>query len=46
MITFKRDENGVLVAYRDGKPVGPIVTMGDDVTKDDTDDAENELKKE
>ena len=31
MIKFKYDENGNLVAYKDGKMVGEIVTMGDEV---------------
>lgn len=31
MIKFKYDENGNLVAYKDGKRVGEIVTMGDEV---------------
>lgn len=30
MIEFRRDpETGVVNAYRDGKLVGPVVTMGD-----------------
>lgn len=31
MIKFKYDENGNLVTYKDGKRVGEIVTMGDEV---------------
>lgn len=32
MIEFKRDKDtGVLYAYKDGKIVGPMVTMGDGV---------------
>lgn len=34
MIEFKRDlETGILYAYKDGKLVGPIVTMGDEVKR-------------
>lgn len=30
MIEFRRDpDTGMLIAYRDGEPVGPVVTMGD-----------------
>lgn len=31
MIEFKYDENGNLVVYKDGKMVGEIVAMGDEV---------------
>ena len=34
MIEFRYDENGILIAYKDGKRVGPIYTMGDDVTSE------------
>lgn len=35
MIEFKRDpETGILYAYKDGELVGPITTMGDEVTYD------------
>ena len=39
-IEFKRDvkfnynEKGELVAYKDGKPIGKVITMGDDVKKE------------
>lgn len=37
MIEFKRDpETGILYAYKDGKLIGPIVTMGDEVKDDST----------
>lgn len=33
MIEFKYDkETGILYAYKDGKLIGPIVTMGDEVS--------------
>jgi hypothetical protein len=31
MIEFKYDENGVLMSYENGKLIGPILTMGDDL---------------
>lgn len=32
MIEFKRDPNtGILYAYKDGKLIGPVTTMGDEV---------------
>lgn len=32
MIEFKRDKDtGILYAYKDGKPIGPVMTMGDEV---------------
>lgn len=31
MIKFEYDKNGNLVAYKDGKKVGKIITMGDEV---------------
>ncbi len=35
MIEFKRDkETGIVYAYKDGKKVGPVNTMGDDVKKE------------
>lgn len=35
MIKFKYDENGNLVAYKDGKKVGEIVTMGDEINSNE-----------
>lgn len=32
-VTFKRDSKGQLIAYRDGKKVGPIYSTGDPVKK-------------
>lgn len=32
-IEFKRNEKGQVVAYKDGKPIGKIETMGDDVNE-------------
>lgn len=38
MIEFKRDpESGVLYAYKDGKLVGPVSTIGDEVKRDGRD---------
>lgn len=35
MIEFKRDKKtGVLEAYKDGKKIGAVETMGDDVKKE------------
>ena len=35
MIEFKRNKDtGILEVYRDGKKVGEIATMGDEVTAD------------
>jgi hypothetical protein len=34
MITFKYDDNGNLIAYKNDKKVGPVITMGDNVKKD------------
>lgn len=32
MIEFRRDpDTGILYAYKDGKLIGPIVTMGDEI---------------
>jgi len=31
MIEFKYDENGVLMSYENGKLIGPILSMGDDL---------------
>lgn len=37
MIKFERDsESGILYAYKDGKLIGPIVTMGDEVKNGST----------
>lgn len=35
MIEFKRDENGILFAYKDGKRLGQVMTMGDEINKED-----------
>lgn len=36
MIEFRRNEGtGILEAWKDGKLIGPIVTMGDEVVKKD-----------
>lgn len=35
MITFRYNDDGILVAYKDGKKVGPVITMGDNVKKDE-----------
>lgn len=34
MIKFEYDKNGKLVAYKDGKKVGVVETMGDEIKKD------------
>lgn len=31
MTEFKRNKDGILQAYRDGKYVGDVITMGDEV---------------
>ena len=31
--TFKRDKNGTLIAYRDGKRVGPVGGTGEQVAR-------------
>jgi hypothetical protein len=31
MITFKYDESGNLLTYKNGKKIGKIITMGDDL---------------
>lgn len=41
MIEFKRDENGILIAYKNGKKVGKVITMGDKI-----DDKPKQNKKE
>ena len=38
MVEFKRDpETGILYAYEDGKLVGPVVTMGDEIIEESSD---------
>ena len=45
MTEFKRDpETGILYAYKDGKLVGPIITMGD--TQDVPQQPSRDLMKE
>jgi hypothetical protein len=34
MIEFKRNKHGVLEAYKDGKKIGAVNTMGDEVKKE------------
>lgn len=42
MIEFKRDEKtGELIAYKDGKPVGAVATMGDEIKKEPEESEEN-----
>ena len=40
MITYERDANGILVAYKDGQRIGPIYTMGDDIIEEEQKEAE------
>lgn len=35
-VTFKRDKNGTLIAYQDGKRVGPVGGTGEAVAKKKT----------
>lgn len=35
MITFEYDDNGVLHAYKDGKEIGVVETMGDEIKDKD-----------
>ncbi len=45
MIEFKRDpETGILYAYKDGKLIGPIVTMGDEVKDDSTETPKRKIE--
>lgn len=39
MVKFEYDDDGNLIAYKDGKKVGSVVTMGDQVKKGEKDNA-------
>ena len=39
MIEFKRNSEGVLEAWKNGKKVGEIITMGDLTTSEDDENA-------
>lgn len=46
MIEFRRDkETGILYAYKDGKKVGSVTTMGDNVKKDNSKAGDKDGKK-
>ena len=38
MITFKYDDKGNLIAYKDGKRVGEVITMGDNTSDNNEED--------
>lgn len=42
MIKFEYDENGKLVAIKDGKKIGTIETMGDNVEKEEKERKRNQ----
>lgn len=44
MITFKYDENGNLLTYKDGEKIGKIITIGDDIK--DNSNTENQKESE
>lgn len=46
MIEFKRDkETGIVYAYRDGKKVGAVDTMGDNVKDEKKSKGQKEVKR-
>lgn len=46
MIEFRRNkETGILEAYKNGKYVGNVITMGDEITKGDKDNEQSGSKK-
>ena len=45
MITFKYDKNGNLIAYNNGKNIGKIETMGDNVKGNNSNGNRNKVSK-